>query len=204
MPELRSVARALRAGWKISDDEFDRIYPEWARKLSEMHWSPIEVAKRAAWLLAGTSTRILDVGSGVGKLCLIGALTTGATFVGVEQRGNLVEVARHAAQRCGTPRAQFIHGNMTELDWREFDGFYLYNPFYEHVAEFLTPIEGPIELAPELYESYVAATWVGLSRARIGTRVATYHGFGGPLPAGYHLIVHEPAGSDFLDVWEKE
>ena len=90
--------RSLRAGWELTDLEFDRVYPSWVRRLSDMHWTPVEVARRAAALLAvDPTTRVLDVGSGVGKFCLIGALTTRATFVGIEQRENLVTVARDTA-----------------------------------------------------------------------------------------------------------
>jgi 2-polyprenyl-3-methyl-5-hydroxy-6-metoxy-1,4-benzoquinol methylase len=201
---LRSVVRGLRAGGEISDPTFDRIYPDWAQRLSEVHWTPVEVARRAAKLLTVHSrNRILDIGSGVGKFCLIGALTTRATFVGIEQRGNLVDVARSTAERCGASRAQFLHGNMMDLDWRQFDGFYLYNPFYEHVAECLTPIVGDIDRAPEHYKTYVDATCARLMSACAGTRVVMYHGFGGIIPEGYDLIGREPAGTDYLDVWEK-
>jgi hypothetical protein len=203
--ERRAVAAGLRAGWDVSDLEFDRIYPEWVRKLSEPHFTPIDVARRAAELLAGDSTtKVLDIGSGAGKFCLVGSLTTQATFIGVEQRRCLVDVAEHTAKLCHTTRARFIHGNMMDLDWTEFDGFYLFNPFYEHVANFLTPMHDPIELSPQLYKRYIVATCVKLFTARIGARVVTYHGFGGPMPPGYRQILREPAGSEYLELWEKE
>jgi SAM-dependent methyltransferase len=205
MPELRAVLRSLRAGWDLSDLEFDRIYPLWARRLSDMHWTPVEVARRAAELLAVDPTsRVLDIGSGVGKFCLIGALTTRATFVGIEQRENLVEVARQTAERGGVSRAHFLHGNMVDLDWGEFDGFYLYNPYYEHISDYLQPITGLIELAPEHYRQYIGVTCAKLSAASAGTRVVTYNGFGGEMPAGYRLLLRETAGTDFLEVWEKD
>jgi excisionase family DNA binding protein len=205
MPELRSAVFRLRAGWEISDAEFDRIYPAWVRKLSKRHWTPIDVARRAAELLAVDSIcRVLDIGSGAGKFCLVGALTTRATFVGIEQRRSLVDVARQTARSCGVSRAQFLHGNMMTLDWSEFDGFYLFNPFYEHIADFLTPIGEAIELSAERYAEYVTTTCMKLFSARIGARVVTYHGYGGLMPPGYRLILHEPAGSDYLEVWEKE
>jgi SAM-dependent methyltransferase len=189
----------------LSDVEFDRIYPSWARELSATHWTPIEVARRAAELLAvRADARILDVGAGVGKVCVVGALTTTATFVGIEQRKELVDVAREVAERSGAERAQFIHGNMTELDWNEFDGIYLFNPFYEHIAEVLAPIGAAIELSPDLYVKYITTTFLKLLSTRIGTRVATYNGFGASMPAGFRLISHEPFGNHFLNVWEKE
>ena len=42
-----------------------------------MHWTPVHVARRAAqFLVTGPETRVLDVGSGPGKFCLVGALAT--------------------------------------------------------------------------------------------------------------------------------
>ena len=101
--------------------------------------------------------------------------------MGIEQRGNLVDIAQDAARRIGTGRAQFLHGNMVGLDWSDFDGFYLFNPFYEHVASDLPPIEGTLAFSALLYRKYVAITYNKLRHARIGARVVTYHGYGGPL-----------------------
>jgi len=39
---------------------------------------------------------------------------------------------------------------------------------------------------------------------RAGTRVVTYHGFGGKLPAGYALASREPAGGDALELWIRQ
>lgn len=187
-----------------SDLEFDRLYPEWAYRLSDLHWTPLDVARRAVQLLeVGEGSRVLDVGSGVGKFCLVGALCNPAQFIGVEQRAELVDLARQTARRCGATRAYFHHANVMSLDWRSFDAFYLYNPFYEHVADFLSPIGEPIELSPSLYCEYVTATCLKLFHARLGARVVTYHGFGGPMPLGYRLIRREPAGTDQLELWER-
>lgn len=204
MPELLSMVRRLRAGAETCDDDFDRIFPAWARRLSDIHWTPVEVARRAAELLAVDSdTRVLDIGSGVGKFCLIGALTTGATFVGIEQRENLIDVARQTALHYDIVRAQFRLGNMMDLDWSEFDGFYLFNPYQENIFDFVTPISGAIQLSAQLYQQYVVATYAGLLSARIGTRVATYHGFGGVVPDEYQLIARDAVGTGCLEVWEK-
>ena len=194
----------LLEGRSLSDAAFDRLYPEWARELSELHWTPVAVARRAVELLAeAPSARVLDVGSGVGKVCLIGALTTRATFVGVEQRKNLVEVSAEVAVRCGATRARFLHANMLDLDWSSYDAFYLYNPFYEHIYGFEQAIPEPIELLPERFAQYVRATYMKLVAARAGTRVVVFNGYGGPMPLGYRLCHKEPAGGHHLEVWVK-
>jgi hypothetical protein len=68
-----------------SDLAFDALYERRIRELSPQHWTPVRIARRAAELLTlSGAKRILDVGSGVGKFCIVGALTTEAQFVGIE------------------------------------------------------------------------------------------------------------------------
>lgn len=51
--------------------------------------------------------------------------------------------------------------------------------------------------------TYVLAVRRRLADARIGTRVVTYHGFGGAAPAGYDLLSEEAFGSDRVELWQK-
>src|SRR5678816_1567594 len=79
------------------------------------------------WLGQTNASRILDVGAGPGKVCLIGALRTEAQFVGVEQRHSLVVAAQAAAQALGVEgRVKFIHACVTTNLIAEFDAMYLY------------------------------------------------------------------------------
>ncbi len=68
---------------------------------------------------------------GVGKLCVAASLLTGASFVGIEQRPHLVHVARGLASELRASSATFICADAFALDWRQFTGLYLYNPFAE-------------------------------------------------------------------------
>jgi SAM-dependent methyltransferase len=205
MPEGRVLAGSVRGGRPVTDDEFDRIYPDWVRRASDMHWTPYLVARRAAeWLVTDRTTRVLDVGSGAGKFCLIGSLVTQGLFFGIEQRAGLLEVAEESARRCGATRTHFIHGNATSLDWGSFDAFYLYNPFYEHVAEISPEIDEPIERSHALYVHHVTLTSAKLFSAPIGTRVVTYQGYGGPMPTGYRRLLHESFSGYPLELWQKE
>src|SRR5258706_11599068 len=142
MPIPFTIVSALAAGHLVSDLEFDRLLPQEMRPLSERHWTPLETAARAAELLCGMgASQVLDVGSGVGKFCIIGALTTRAEFTGIEQRAHLVEVARTLTLQHHIPRTDFVHGQMEDLDWSEFDGIYFFNPFHEHLIEVCEAID---------------------------------------------------------------
>lgn len=199
-----AVFRRLRAGQRVSDEKFDQIYPEPIHRLSDMHWTPVRVAKRAAELLvAKDGARILDVGSGAGKFCLVGALTTKGVFTGVEQRDQLVTMSRGIAERHGVQRVSFIHGNMMEVDWRDYDGFYLFNPFVENLYEERCKIDDAVSCTWYFYQKYIRFVQRMLFRALPGTRVATYHGFGGDMPPDYALALREPIASDEIRLWVK-
>jgi hypothetical protein len=43
-----------------------------------------------------------------------------------------------------------------------------------------------------------------LATTRPGTRVVTFHGLGGQLPAGFTRIEREPAGDDALELWTRD
>jgi hypothetical protein len=65
-------------------------------------------------------------------------------------------------------------------------------------------MDATVRAEPRLFHQYVQETKERLRRARRGTRVATFHGFGASMPAGYRLAWREPAGADLLDLWIKE
>jgi SAM-dependent methyltransferase len=199
------VARALRTAEAIEDERFDRLYPPDAHALAERHWTPVRVALRAVELLvAKPAAMVLDVGSGAGKFCIVGALATDAGFVGVEQRPHLVDSATALATNLGAQRARFVTGDVFALDWREFDAIYLYNPFQEHVGDDAGVIDRTISIGPRHHADAVQRTRAKLAEARIGTRVVTYYGFGGRMPHSYRRVHKERCAGDWLELWVKE
>jgi SAM-dependent methyltransferase len=182
---VRPAVASFLEGKDVLDAEFDAsLFPsELGGLVSRWNWTPLVVVRRAAALLAdGGNLRILDVGSGVGKFCIAGALTTEAWFVGVEQRAYLVEAARESASRSGAERASFIHSNVLDVDFAEFDAFYFFNPFLELIDPPAFPIDRLVPRSPSLHGELVATTCQRLRQARPGTRVVTYGGFGGEMP----------------------
>ena len=173
--EWSSLRLSLKQGEFVSDLQFDLIYPNTVRELSSEHWTPVEVAVRAARLLVlKSSDSILDVGSGCGKFCTIAALSTGANFLGVEQRPHLISIARDTARKLQAYNAKFVFGNMMELDWSVFDGFYFFNPFHENKYQ-SSKIDNTVSLSIEKFNKYLGAVVKKLDEAKINTRVVTYH-----------------------------
>lgn len=179
------------------DADFDRQYPQPVRELSDIHWTPARVARRAVELLElDAASRVLDVGSGAGKFCLVGASHSEATFVGVERRRPLVEVAESVGRFLRLANATFLHGDAFGLDWSEYDALYFYNPFGEHAL-------GEDERMDD-FDRAVLLTQERLAHMPAGARVALYHGFGGGMPASWVPAVREWCGTGILEVWKKE
>ncbi|MBC7690847.1 MAG: class I SAM-dependent methyltransferase [Methylotenera sp.] len=202
---MKNILDALASGRTVSDREFDLFYPNDYQGLSEYHFTPVEVAKRAAELLTVNSeTRILDVGSGLGKFCFVGALTSQAHFTGVEQRAHLVRISKQIALQYRVPRVEYVEGDVRALDWTQFQSFYLFNPFIENLYPSEQKIDETVESTEQRYKELIRWVQKRLHLMPVGTRVATFHGFGGDMPPGYVLHVKEEFGSDFLRLWIKD
>jgi SAM-dependent methyltransferase len=197
--EIVAISSGLEQRIAIPDEVFDRLYPSGQRFRSASHWTQIDVAMRATELLAPSPGQlVLDVGAGVGKLCLVGALTTPASWFGIERDLGMVGAATRAARRLGVAdRVHFMLGDAASLDWSPFDAFYLYNPF----AEALFSTLGDQLMRQEAYAASVELVQARLAGARRGTRVVTYHGFGGDLPPAFELVVCESVREAELCLW---
>jgi len=196
----RAIATALRQGMPVSDETFDALYPAPQQRRSLVHWTPIEVALRAsAMLAAAPGGRILDVGSGTGKMCIIGALTSGAYWAGVEQDVAMVRVAQRVARSLEVEaQTGFVHANGLRLDWSSFGGLYLYNPFSEAVFD---ATEEDRMRREDAYIDAILEVEEKLATLQIDARVVTLHGFGGDMPAGFELAESVPIHDDELCLW---
>jgi SAM-dependent methyltransferase len=188
--------------WYLNDAAFDWLYPERIQQLSKRHWTPMEVAKKSANFLASESgKKILDIGSGVGKFCLIGGHHfPDATFYGVEQRKELYHFAQAAKELTDSRNVEFINGNFTQVDFADFDHFYFYNSFFENLAAG-GHIDQKMEYSVGLYHYYARYMFNGLDNKPSGTRLVTYHSLEDEVPPSYQLV---DATVDFLlKMWVK-
>ncbi len=201
-PASRSLASDLREAIRTQDDErFDQIYPPSVRRWSAIHWTPIAIALRAtAFLVRTPNTRVLDIGSGPGKFCLIGGLTTQAHFTGIEQRRSLCGIARKRIEQAQLSNALVVEGDVANLDFSRFDAFYLFNPFGVHVGE-APAIDDSVPVSVRLYQRCLDHVAYQLSRAPEGTRVVTYWGACDEIPAGYRCV--DESDDQPLRLWEK-
>jgi hypothetical protein len=158
----------LNISYFRKDAAFDTLYPRHIRELSQMHWTALDVSLEASNFLAAPGDRILDIGSGVGKFCIAaGVYHPEATFYGVEQREELFHHAQIAKEQVGVPNVEFIHGNLTDLDYDLFDHFYFYNPFYENI-EPGSRIDYTVRTSFELYNYYTLFIYEMLNKKPAG------------------------------------
>ncbi|MEB0260040.1 MULTISPECIES: class I SAM-dependent methyltransferase [unclassified Mucilaginibacter] len=184
------------------DASFDYLYPDHIKELSQMHWTPIDIAKKAAFFLAIPNARVLDIGSGVGKFCITaGAHFPKTQFIGIEQRKELCNYAEIAREEIGLDNVNFIHGNLTDLDYDDYDHFYFYNSFYENI-EPGSRIDYAVRTSFELYERYSRFVYAMLVAKKSGTRLVTYHARETQIPSSYNLVDNNY--NSLLKMWIKK
>jgi SAM-dependent methyltransferase len=185
----------------VTDDAFNAIFPPSVQSLSRKHWTPIAVAKTAAeFLVRQSGDKVLDIGSGAGKFCLIGGSTTSGHFTGVEQRGDLVETSRALARQHEVVNTTFIHANITTIDFLMYDAFYFFNSFHENI-DIHHKIDSTVPLDLEHYDTYSLYLIDQLSKVHAGRRLATYCSSSEIVPPCFQLVSSLYAGR--LNLWEK-
>lgn len=198
IPDLSSLLADSDAA---GDETFDQVYALPIQLLSSVHWTPVGVSKTAAkFLVKGPETRVLDIGCGPGKFCAIGASVTEGHFTGVEQRARLVATAKKMLRDYEIKRVEILHANVLDINFANFDAFYLYNPFMEN----LFPAYGigqEVKLHPEFYHVYTQYVQSQFAKAKIGTRLATYNCEGDEVPPGYDCMRTAFGGK--LKLWIK-
>ena len=175
--------------WFTTDTQLNKLYPASIQLLAARHWTPLNITQLVApFLVTHPGVKVLDIGSGVGKFCLAGAYyKPHATFYGVEQRKDLVNQADKARNILGLQNVHFIHSNITDLDFRQYNHFYFFNSFYENLMD-KDKIDDNITYSTYLFNYYHRQLYKKLDGMPVGTRVATFHCLDNKIPPGYHLI----------------
>jgi SAM-dependent methyltransferase len=192
---------ALRAE-TMDDVAFDALLTPEVRRVSPRSWTPVPVATTAArWLESEGARRVLDVGSGVGKFCVVAASVTSLRLVGVERKVELVAIAEELASRLGvTDRVAFVRGELHDIDLSGFDALYFYNPLVEQVLALGDPARRKLSRRAAADVAYAEGALAALP---IGTMLVTYHGFGGLLHEGWDLLRATTTGAGRLCCWRK-
>jgi predicted RNA methylase len=199
-----NLVAALKAGDRVSDDEFDRVLPPNYERVSSAQWSSVRVARAVGRMLEDQpESSFIDLGCGVGKLCVLLALTTQLKVSGIERRPTLVQTCRRLAEANAPGQINFIQGDILEHDWSSYDILFLYNPFMEHKCSRTNAnlIDSNVAFSKDAFDTYVDGCFDKLSQLREGQRVITYHGYGGTMPETLQMIDSEKIGNGTLRMW---
>ena len=194
--------KSLSLAATLSDEKFDMIYEPVVKRLSSVHWTPVAVALKASgWLVQKEGDRILDIGSGAGKFCFVGALSTVGHFTGVEKVKKLSDISKKIQQRENIQNINFLLDDIKNIPLTGYTGIYFYNAFHELILEDDT-IENPALIAEQMYYDYSNYLYEQLENLPVNTRLVTYYGHINQVPNNYKLV-----DSDFeheLKFWIKE
>jgi hypothetical protein len=200
------IACRLRAGQFVVDGDFDVWLPPAVRPPSGRYWTQVGVTMRISrWLEAHGVRSVLDVGSGAGKFCVVGALSSSSmAFTGVEQRGHLVDAAESLADRFGVAtRTTFVHGDLDAVDFTRFGALYFYNPSGENMFPPGARLDDTVEVSRARFARDVETVQRLLERMPLGSYMVTYNGCGARIPDSFELVRARVAGNNLLRLWRK-
>lgn len=195
------IFNRIRQKLIVNDNEFDSLYPNIIKQLSARHWTPVEVAIMAAGYLADQpGKKVLDIGSGCGKFCHIGSVSTEGYFYGVEQRGALVAEANKIVDKYSLENISFMEANITTVRFSDYDSFYFFNPFMENVNRSAI-IDSSVSLKRELFFHYSDYVRDELRTTPQGTKLVTYWSLLNEVPNDFDLEFSVFNG--MLNFWKK-
>lgn len=102
---------------------------------------------------------VYDLGSGFGRVVLIGAIYSQATFKGIEIVSSRVKSAQKIKEKLNIKNAYFEENNVLKADFMDGDIFFLFNPFSEKT---LNEVGRKLELISKIKPIKIA-TWGGNS-----------------------------------------
>ncbi len=168
----------------------------------KIHWSNFSVIEESISFLKKNNVKtILDIGSGIGKFCILGTMLSNIQFSGVEIRKNLHDEAQRIKQQNNLSGIHFINDDIKNIDFSPFDAFYYYNPFCEHIAT-KDIIDNQIDLTEEKYYQYENFILQEMEKMIVGTIVILHNAKAFILSKNYRLIDVLENGE--LTFWVKE
>lgn len=181
LAELQSM---LETRGELRDYAFDRLLPMRLRAASNEFWTPLDVIQRAArWLEECGVRSVVDIGSGVGKFCIAGALIGSCHFIGIEQRPRLVTVARNLSRLLAVDdRVSIINGTFGDVQTPAADCYYLYNPFEENLLTVDEALDDEVPRNADRFRRDLRCFQALVSMLPTGALVLTYNGIGARLP----------------------
>lgn len=157
-----------------NDKDFDSLLPAEIRQKADIHFSPIDVIERCIEFFEENNvSNVLDIGSGVGKFCIVGAHLSDMHFTGIEIRQSLHLVGQNILEQTKKTSVNLLNMNITEVPFGQFDGFYYFNPFFENIAE-EGQIDHKLSTKVQNFNHYTTYVEIALNAAPAGSCLASY------------------------------
>jgi hypothetical protein len=134
MQYAEEINRIIERGELPPDELMDALLPDDLKAHADQHFAGCYAIKlAAAFLSESAQPKILDIGSGSGKFCQLGALLQPQShFTGVEYRASLVNLAIEISASLSLANVAFLHQNVIDVSFVDFNSFFMFNPFLEH------------------------------------------------------------------------
>jgi ubiquinone/menaquinone biosynthesis C-methylase UbiE len=123
-----------------------------------------------------------------------------AYYTGVDYRKYFIELCEKLTIKYRFKNVNFIHADFKEINFKDYDCFYFFNSFQEHVDK-TAKIDDVIETSTEKYKDYSEYLKKEFDKLPNGTRIATYHLHLNQMPSSYKLVAMYFDGT--LKCWEK-
>jgi cyclopropane fatty-acyl-phospholipid synthase-like methyltransferase len=171
------------------ETHFANLFSTDVQAMNMEHFTPLEVAKKAAHFLATEKNQsILDVGSGSGKFCLTAAFHyPNCRFFGVEQRENLHLEAEKVKAQLLLLNVEFINTNIDHIQFEQYDNFYFFNSFHEQLDD-ANKLDSNILHDVTLYHYYNRYFFKQLKQMKSGTKLACFFTLEEEIPDSYFIV----------------
>jgi SAM-dependent methyltransferase len=184
------------------DADFDTKLAPHYKEISKIHWTPLTIIEEvSSWLNQYSSTNLLDIGSGVGKFCLLAAQQSTTQFTGVELREELHTQAIEMQQKMNLSNVQFIRSDIIHIPFEPYDAIYYYHPFCEHLCE-ADWIKKDQEFSEEQFEQYESFIINQLKNSKTGTLFISYCASRIEMPIDF--ILEDMKFDGVLQLWIKK
>jgi SAM-dependent methyltransferase len=140
-------------------------------------WSNSNTTIYSSNLVKGCK-RVIDIGSGTGKFCLIAAkLNPDIHFTGVEITEKYWEESMRLKDILGITNVEFLLQDYKDVDITNFDGIYIFNPFVMSKDDpYGKKYQFGIKQDKEYFE-LVEKFKADLLKANVGTKLIMYNPF---------------------------
>ena len=186
----------------LTDDEFDAVLPIHIRKLSNRHFTNLEVSREVSQRLNEyKDLNLLDLGCGIGKFCVVVASITKHNITGIDFRHDYILIAKRFKDKYNLKNLNFINQNILKVNFKTFNAFYLFNPFLEQIDN-TARMDDDYETSPLLYSIYENHVRQELQKMPAGTIVITYYVNPQQMPFNYEIS--QTSFDGFLKIWTKK